>query len=277
MEHPMSGSPAATGSGEHRFRKYRGTPASRFREWLETTPDNVEAPAVPNGLVVRPEFTAGRHYCVGGHAFVMEWAGETLLVTALHVLDELLKKMAIDARQGGARELAESIDGVKCFDVMQEKWMFHDIGTCTRMWFLPNAGLGDEEPYSHRDICIFEVADEGGLKKAVAAPARPAVGEPVWLAVRMRDGSRARPAVVVESTPETLIFRYSGGQPYYELTSGAPILNRTGEVVGINIGLGRYQGAEFGHANNIDSIRSHLEQRMQVAPPERDRAAALRG
>jgi S1-C subfamily serine protease len=41
-------------------------------------------------------------------------------------------------------------------------------------------------------------------------------------------------------------------------SSGAPILDEDGCVVGINTGLGRFEGREFGHANPVSSIRAHL-------------------
>jgi S1-C subfamily serine protease len=41
-------------------------------------------------------------------------------------------------------------------------------------------------------------------------------------------------------------------------TSGAPILDRTGAVVGINTGPGHFAGHEFG-PNSLSSIRAQLE------------------
>jgi len=81
----------------------------------------------------------------------------------------------------------------------------------------------------------------------------------VWLAAAMPDGSRTRRGVCVEKTDRTFIFRYDETKEIPKHSSGAPILDRHGEVVGINTGLGRFGDHEFGHANPVSSIRAHLE------------------
>jgi len=81
----------------------------------------------------------------------------------------------------------------------------------------------------------------------------------VWLAGAMPDGTLTRRAVCVENTSRTFIFRYDEAKELPKYSSGSAILDRDGAVVGINTGLGRFGGHEFGHANPLSSIRAHLE------------------
>ena len=39
---------------------------------------------------------------------------------------------------------------------------------------------------------------------------------------------------------------------------GLTLLDKNGEVVGINVGAGRFKGERFGHANHVENIRRHL-------------------
>jgi hypothetical protein len=63
----------------------------------------------------------------------------------------------------------------------------------------------------------------------------------------------------VEKTQRSFVFRYEEAKEIPKYTSGAPILDRRGDVVGINTGIGRISGREFGHANPLSSILAHLE------------------
>jgi hypothetical protein len=49
----------------------------------------------------------------------------------------------------------------------------------------------------------------------------------------------------VEKTSRTFIFRYTESKEMAKYSSGAPILDESGCVVGINTGLGWYEGHEF--------------------------------
>jgi hypothetical protein len=75
----------------------------------------------------------------------------------------------------------------------------------------------------------------------------------------MSDGSGTRRAVSVEKTVDSFAFRYEEAKEMPKYTSGAPILDSRGDVVGINTGLGRFAEREFGHANPLSSILAHIE------------------
>lgn len=185
-----------------------------------------------------------------------------MLLTAFHVMDEFVKSQGLDCSPGNrlsVPDVSRLITRVNVYDVFSRNWMTACMGSAGPMINLNDARIGDEEPYSHRDIAAFH-ADRLPVSSALRlATAKPNVGETVWLVAS--SGSTVQPkhyrAVAVESTESTLIFRYADlvGARH---TSGAPIVNRRGEVVGINCGAGAIQGHKFGHANPVTSIRRHL-------------------
>ena len=60
------------------------------------------------------------------------------------------------------------------------------------------------------------------------------------------------------------MFRYRDASDHPRFTSGAPLLNAAGEVVGINVGKGEIRGHTVGHANHVASLRRHLREAVQV-------------
>jgi hypothetical protein len=127
------------------------------------------------------------------------------------------------------------------------------------MLVLPDARTNDDEPFAFRDIAAFRVTPQNSLHALPLAREEPQPGDPIWLAGAMPDGSRTRKAVCVENTARTFIFRYEEAKEMPKHSSGAPLIDRDGAVVGINTGLGRFDEYELGHANPLSSIRAHLE------------------
>jgi hypothetical protein len=124
---------------------------------------------------------------------------------------------------------------------------------------LPRARICTSEPYSQRDVAAFRVLPASKFQALRVARVMPAVGEPVWLAVNLGRGiaERASPAVVAEITNDTFVFRYAKpALPPY--TSGAPVLNRAGEVVAVNVGGGTLDGYRIGHGAHVVSLRRHF-------------------
>jgi len=128
------------------------------------------------------------------------------------------------------------------------------------MLVLPHARTGEEEPYSDRDMAAFWIKDSEHLNPATLAHQAPVVGDPVWLSVHIpgKPNQRTLKAVVVEITRRSLVFKYETPEEKKLYASGAPVLNKEGEVVGINIGGGEYKGQQFGHANHVENINRHL-------------------
>jgi hypothetical protein len=230
--------------------------------WLDIPSQAQPPPLVPSAFLVRPEFFFGRSSVFGGYGFVVWFEAHALLLTALHVMDELIKAKGIDTTARNPRNIGEElpphVTSVRMYDVLQKQWPLYELGDAGPMLTLPHARTGDNEPFAFRDIAAFHVAAPGSLNVGQLAEQDPEPGDAVWLAAAMPDGSLTRRAVCVEQTSRSFVFRYDEAKQSAKYSSGAPILNAAGAVVGINTGLGRYAEHDIGHANPLRSIRAHL-------------------
>jgi trypsin-like peptidase/ZZ type zinc finger protein len=267
LKHPSPESYAAASAGtSHTFVVHEGYDRENYLPWLAVPQPEEEPPSVPDKFVIRPEFRCGRESFFGSYGFVVESenSGRPLVITALHVMDELARAKHVDCSARNTAytgsELPALVTKIFLYDVFAPNWMMAELGAAGPMLVLPDARIGDEEPYSQRDIAVFHANDLATkLSPLKLAASSPEVGEPIWLASRREGGASGRTfaAVVVERTERTLIFRFGStlGMPRY--TSGAPLLNSRGEVVGINVGAGCLDGQILGHANHVESIRRH--------------------
>ena len=269
IKHPAEESlGSAIGTKDHEFTTHEGKPGHLYEPWLQVPHPNIPDPNVPHPFVVRPIFTSGADAAIAGYAFVvnLEEGHPPVLLTALHVMDEMIKKKGIDCtvenRDYTGKELPAVITEVNIYDVFADNWMMAPLGSAGPMLVLPNARTGDEEPYSSRDIAAFWVKDPGDLRPALLARQTPSVGDPIWLVARpdKDSGKNLLKAVVVEITDRSMVFKYEkpGEKPKY--TSGAPMINKDGEVVGIIVGGGEFKEQSLGHANHVGNLRKHLSE-----------------
>jgi len=217
--------------------------------------------------VVRPLFTSGLDSVIGGYAFAVRVEGsqKPVLLTALHVMDEMIKQKGIDCSDANkgytGRELPSVISEVGVYDVFAPNWMLEPLGSAGSMLVLPDARTHDEEPYSYRDIAAFWIVDTGRLNPVPLAPQAPRVGDPVWQVAQSarKKGKELFKAVVVEATDRSMVFKFENHEEELKYTSGSPFVNKEGEVVGISVGGGVFKGQKLGHANHVENIRKHLE------------------
>ena len=267
ITHPAEdGLGAAVGAKDHEFTSHEGKPGHWYEPWLQVSQPNIPAPKVPHPFVVRPIFCSGADAVMAGYAFVVNFASghPPVVLTGLHVMDEMIKKKGIDCTDENknytGKELPAVITEVNIYDVFANNWMRAPLGSAGPMLVLPNARTNDEEPYSDRDIAAFWVKDPGDLRPASLAQKAPSVGDPIWLLARPNEGPGKKlfKAVVVEITDRSMVFKYEqpGEKPKY--SSGAPMVNKDGEVVGIIVGGGEFKEQKLGHANHVENIRRHL-------------------
>jgi len=266
VEHPAPSSYAAKmGRVGHVFRACEGLSPDRYDPWLGVSLTETRAPLVPDRFVVRPEFRVGYDSFFGSYAFVVESEddGPPLVLTALHVMDELIKGRGIDCTAQNisytGQELPGLVTDVGLYDVFAPNWMLAELGSAQSMLVLPGARVGEEEPLSDCDIAAFLVSRSARVTPSRLAAYTPRLGDPVWLAFhRSASSLRTIEAVVVETTERTFIVRFANPHEIAPYSSGAPLIDREGAVVGINVGAGWYGGRRFGHANGVGSIRRHL-------------------
>lgn len=270
ITHPAAGSLGESlNLKDHCFEAFEGKPLHLFKHWLEVTHPVATEPVLPGQFVIRPIFNAGFDAAIGGYGFAALKPGDSrpLVLTALHVMDEIIKKKGIDSHTNNknytGKELPAVITEVNLFDVFAANWMMAPLGSAGPMLELKEARTGHEEPYSYKDIAAFWVKpeDEKNLHPVRIAQKKPAIGEAVWLAARsdITPEKKLFKAVVVESTAQTLVFKFEdrGDKPKY--SSGAPILNSQGDIAGINVGGGQLENEKLGHANHSENILYHLD------------------
>jgi hypothetical protein len=270
VKHPGPDSAAAHGAQTpkaHAFKAFEGVHRQQYIPWLGVPqPAAVAAPRVPDHFVVRPEFCTASGGFFGSYAFALRPEdGSPMVITALHVLDELIKDRGIDCSLSNAaytgQELARTVRKVNLYDVYAPRWPLALLGSASSMLALADARLGEEEPCCQRDLAAFHADSGARLTPGVLAAAAPGVGEPVWLCFNTGKGaagSRTVQAVVVEHSERALVYRFAPSSVTTTHSSGAPLVNRAGEVVGICVGGGAMDGQRFGHALHAASVRRHL-------------------
>lgn len=269
VQHPSDASFAAPLAkvGPHNFERLQGEPISRFAGWRDTEMPTTQVPETPRRFVLRPEFLVGSDSFLGSYGCAAEVDGETLLLTAFHLLHPIAQHLGIDCTTGNlaytGRELAQKVNEVRLYDPFSEQWIFAELGTAGPMLVLPGARLGDPEPLSQRDLAIFQIGAKAQVAAQPLGTGRPAVGDPIWLVTRPQGerSGRSLAAVTVESSEDVFAFRFADPDVDAPFTSGAPLVDAAGTVVGINVGAGYLGTSKLGHACHCDSIRSLLAAR----------------
>jgi hypothetical protein len=270
------GAASRVGTEQHHFVRCDGPSPEQLLPWLEPACIRSSPVHIGSGFVVRPEFRCGRASSFGAFGFLTQVFGRRVLLTALHVMDEVIKGAGIDATADShsytGTELPALVDSLRLYDAFARNWMLTPLSEAGPMIVLPNARIDDPEPVACRDIAAFFAPSNSQLRPRALARRPPVRGESMWLIAPMRNGSRARQAICVESTDSSLVFRYEEEAAMPDYTSGAAVIDGDGLVVGINTGVGRFAGREFGHAHPVASIHAHLERALVDGPEAFERS-----
>ncbi|MCP4218718.1 MAG: hypothetical protein GY765_29070 [bacterium] len=267
INHPAEKSLGSTlNIKEHHFDSIEGKPGDQYDSWPAIPHPKATAPNVPDSAVVRPIFSVGTDSFLAGYAFAAKTDknAQPLLFTALHVMDELIKKKGIDSTVANTgyngKEIPKIITSVDLFDVFAPNWMMACLGSAGPMLVLPDARTDEEEPFSDKDIAVFKISEPRGLKPLLLAENPPEVGDPVWMVAQVPDitGKAKAKATVVEVTDRSMIFKFEVPKQQPQYSSGSPVLDKKGHVVGITVGGGKVKGLSVGHCNHVINIRKHL-------------------
>jgi hypothetical protein len=205
--------------------------------------------------VCRPEFQTVSGPMNAGTAFILDVpvkSAKALLVTAHH----LFGPNGGMEKQVTWQELPEKVTKAKC------TFLSSRGGSMTVGKPLPikNArAIG--EGGNARDIAAFPITETPAyaIKLAVLPPK---VGDEVWLVAKVVSGAPSteilHKARVTRSDRSVLEFEYENRAINIRATSGAPIVNKDGKLVGVNVGASHGSGDMVGSAVGLGEIADGL-------------------
>jgi len=213
-------------------------------------------PSKVRQAICRPVFQADGETFSAGTAFVLDLpkpATRTLLVSALHVFgpDGGLDK------QIPAAELAQRASVVECRALdSAETWH------AGRALTIPGARPLESNYLKDVSAFILDGSMPAHPTHLKLASAPPKAGDAIWLLAQVLEGAPGTEllhrAVVRSSKDEALQYEFDNALLKLQATSGAPLLDVNGDVVGINIGAGGSHGKVIGVGDSLASLRSLL-------------------
>lgn len=216
-------------------------------------PAAAQTPPLPANAIYKPTFLFLDESFCAGTAFVLSSPGGKLL---LLVPDHLF------GPDGGLNapmtpsDISSQICGVAGLS-MEDKTSICTAGKYAKIEEAAPLESGD----AAKDLAVFSVdhAPGGSFK---LANTDPKVGDKVWMYARLRGTDKVAlfPATVSYLDEKQLQYTFDGHPDPLNGTSGAPILNAKGEIVGMNLGGGatKDKSGVFGIANPVWSLRKEI-------------------
>jgi|GEM_PF-602421 len=222
---------------------------------------NRDAPVPPAvaraaGAICRPRFRVDGKPLEAGTAFTLRASpapnarARAMLVTAHHLFGH---SGGLDEEVPWA-EMPDMVRAARCAAIQGRA-----VVNAHRALALSGAKAFDA---GGPDVAAFLVADErvGPLLELASAPPRP--GDRVWLVAQVVEGAPRRrlvhPATVVALEGDWLTYRLDDAGIQLRGTSGAPVVDRGGKVVGVNVAGGSKAGKVHGVAQSAASVRRTL-------------------
>lgn len=219
-------------------------------------------PTLSPGSVLRPAFTLadGKSF-EAGVAFAADWNGETLVLSATHIF-------------GPPGGLAEAIPPEKLASTVKsvrftEAWTHEKVGGERVVVTVPGAHVMGADATG--DLSVFRTPPSldrlagpavTPLVPLTLAAADPKVGDVVWLAGPVvGDTAPLHSAKVVEVKPGFLFYAFDAPVDL-TATSGSPLIDTKGQVVGIHLGGGLSDGKTIGAAGPVTAIRKNVTAAM---------------
>ena len=217
--------------------------------------------AVKTNAVFRPIFETEETYFSAGTAVAVKVKGhETpVIITAMHLFGP----------DGGLEEEVLAADLPDFLKSTTFNTLFDETYVLESRQVLPiPEAMPMIMPY---DLAAFicEDQDEAKLSTYEMSENQLEKGEAVWLVAAVSGGgsenNKLHKAIVTQVDDSTLEFKFENPDLDLTASSGAPILNKDGKVVAINIG-GREQGSKLiGIANPVWGFNEMLTQAMDAS------------
>lgn len=230
------------------------------------------APALSPGEILRPEFRIKGGKMLAGTAFALDVDGAVLAVTAFH----LFGPVGGLERPVSAADLPSFVKSV----TLRDAWTDAPVAEAGPPLALPDAAVMGG-PTASLDLAAFPLLPpdpaappvEGAVPVHVVklAAKLPKVGDPVWVAAPVVNAAADHPhllaARVVEVNNNWLFYSFADTGLDLTATSGAPVLDAAGEVVGMHLGGGKMDSELVGSANPLPAHRDRLVKAMGKQAP----------
>ncbi|WP_371375277.1 hypothetical protein [Sporomusa aerivorans] len=209
-----------------------------------------EEPPLPDNSIFRQTIQLTNQEFSGGTAWAMGLEGKdtTIIVTALHIFGPACGLSS----QIPSENLQSSIKSVNLIDVFTGK----PYGKVTQVLNIPDA---KPNPLVSKDIAAYIADKRLKVTKLYVSDQLPVTGETVWLAASVIAGApqwvKLHKATVLSAADSVIAIQYDNPNLNLIGTSGAPILNKDGKVVGVNIGLRLRNGVPMGLINPSTSFK----------------------
>lgn len=204
----------------------------------------------------KPTFSSTEGEQKAGTAFVVEYNSKYYAVTAHHLFSEA----GGFSREYSWKELQSLVESVSIQNLSNEK-IKYSTGKAISI-----EGAKSVSNWSGKnDIAVFKL-DKTPSKSLKFSTNMPKIGEIVWLygLVYNRPSDQLlHKAIVVEYDKNWISYQFSDSGLILNGTSGAAILNNSGEVVGINLSGGEQDGKLYGYGNPLISIKSLFSKYVQ--------------
>ena len=218
------------------------------------------APKISDNLILHPTFATKIGEFSAGTFFVLKVDGyeKLLAITALHIFGP---RGGFD-KQYQTSELKSLIQDVSLVDAYKQ--------TPLKIKLSPikiNDAMVDKK-HAAGDIAAFLINTDNKLPYLKFSTESVPIGEEVWLVTSVDQGASATQKThsgkILSVSKKEIRIKYNNSKLNFSGTSGSPIINKRGEVIGINVGKNIENGELIGYANPAEEVRSLIEHAIEL-------------